>query len=153
MPAPTPTARVTPTGNRLDDGYQALVTFDADSDVKLWEKEVTPPGIDGGDPINTTTQHNTSLRTKSPAALKEMTSSSFTCAYDPAVYPQILALVNVHTTVTYLFPNGTTLAYFGWLRSFEPDGMSEGEQPEATVNIEAANQDAAGSEQSYVYGT
>lgn len=153
MPAPTPTARVTPSGSRLDDGYQALVTFETDPDVKLWEKEVTPPGIDGGDPINTTTQHNVALRTKSPAALTEMTSSSFTAAYDPAVYPQILALVNVLTVVTYHFPNGTTLAFWGWLRSFEPDGMSEGSQPEATVNIEAANQDTAGTERDPVYGT
>jgi hypothetical protein len=82
-----------------------------------------------------------------------MSGSSFTAAYDPAVYPQILALCNVLTVITYHFPNGTTLAFWGWLRTFEPDGMSEGEQPEATVNIEPANQDDSGSEQNPVYGT
>lgn len=153
MPAPTPTARTTPTGSRLDDGYQTLITFATEPAVKLWEKTVTPPGIDGGDPIDTTTQHNEEWKTQDAPGLKMMTGSSFTAAYDPAVFDDIVALINVHTTITITFPDGSTLAFFGWLRSFEPDGMSEGEQPEATVNIEAANQDATGAEQAPVYGT
>ena len=75
------------------------------------------------------------------------------CAYDPAVYPQILAIVNVLTTISVSFPNGTHIRYWGWLRSFKPGALTPGEQPTATVVIEPANQDDAGVEQTPVYGT
>ncbi len=154
MAAPTYTARVEPSGSRLDDGYRTLVTFAADPDVKLWEKGVTPPGIDGGELINTTTMWNDTLRTMSPASLRTMTDGQMRCAYDPAVYPQIIALVNVKTTVSILFPNGSKLSFFGVLRTFIPDELVEGTQPEATCEISPTNTDpSTGSEQDPVYGT
>jgi hypothetical protein len=153
MAAPTYTPRVAPTGDRLDDGYQALVTLAVDTDIKLWEKSTTPPSVNGGDPIDTTTQHNVTYETQSPRALKKMEGGSMTVAYDPAVYPQIIAVINVLTVISILFPNGAKLSYWGWLRSFEPAEMTPGEQPTATANFEPANQDASGVEQAPVYGT
>ncbi len=48
---------------RLDDGYQTLIEFAENPAIKLWEKSVTPPGIDGGDAIDTTTMlHGPSSR-------------------------------------------------------------------------------------------
>ena len=32
---------------RLDDGHGTRLSFSAYPNVKLWEKEVTPPGMDG----------------------------------------------------------------------------------------------------------
>lgn len=150
MPAPAATVRQTPTGIKLDNGHSSKITFEADPDVSLWEKTVTPPGLDGGDAIDTTTMHNTAWRTKAPRTLKEMTDSSFAAAYDPAVLTQINALVNVETEITVTFPDGSTWAYFGFLKAFEPDELSEGEQPTATVTIVATNQDTAGAEQAPV---
>ena len=141
MAAPTPTVRQSPTGRKLWDGYQVKVTFALDPDVSLWEKTITPPGIDGGDAIDQTTQHNDDWRTSAPRGLVTLTESTFTAAYDPAAYSQLLALVNKLTTVTELFCDGSTIAYYGFLRTFQPDAMSEGTQPEATVTITPTNFD------------
>lgn len=141
MAAPVATVRQTPAGIKLKDGYQALITFAADPDVSLWEKTVTPPGIDGGDAIEQTTMHNDEWRTMAPRALKTLTESSFMAAYDPACFTQLNNLINVETTVTVTFSDGSTLAFYGYLRSFEPAELTEGEQPEATCNLTPTNFD------------
>jgi hypothetical protein len=138
---PTTTVRQTPAGRRIDDGFPTKIAFAADADVSLWEKTVTPPGLDGGDPIETTTMHNVTYRTMASRALKTLTDSSFTAAYDPDCYNQLVVLINVEGSITVRFPDGSTLDFFGYLRSFEPDEITEGEQPTATVNITATNTD------------
>ena len=136
-----PITRVTPVGTKLDDGYQTLIAFEADPDISLWEKTVKPPGVDGGDAIETTTMHNTTWRTMAARALKTLTESALTCTYDPLVYDQIVALINVETQLTVAFPDGSTLDFFGYLRTFEPGDNAEGAQPEATCNITPTNLD------------
>lgn len=141
MTAPVATARGTPSGIRLDEGYQTLVTLAASSTVAFWEKTVTPPGIDGGDPVDTTTMHNVRWMGKNPQTLIEMTEFSMTAAYDPVLYTTMLSLVNVKTTVTITFPDGSTLAFYGYLKSFAPDAIERGTQPEATITVIPTNQD------------
>jgi len=141
MAAPSPTARVTPTGIRLEDGYQTLITFENDSNVNLWELEITPPGLDGGDPIDTTTMHNTTYRTKAARSLIDVTDGSFTCAYDPEAMTGCLALVNVEQTITVTFLDGSTWAFWGFMQTFDPQGLSEGEMPEASVGFVITNFD------------
>lgn len=150
MGAPTPTARVTPAGRMLENGYQSLLTFEANPNIALWEKGVQPPGVDGGEKIDVTTMWNTSVRTFAPQALGEITDGSMTCAYDPRVYPQIIALRNVRTTITVTFPNGDNLAFYGYLQKFEPGELKDGEFPEATVTIVSTNRDSSGVEQAPV---
>jgi hypothetical protein len=152
MAAPTPTVRVTPSGRKLGDGYKTLVTLAADTNIELWEKSVTPPGIEGDDPNDTTTMHNTTWRTKSPRTLATMTPMSLSCQYDPVAYSSVVALVNVVTTVTVHFPDGSTLAFYGFVKSFQPDALEEGKIPEAKVEIVPTNQDpVACTEESPVY--
>lgn len=158
MAAPTPTTRQTPVGIKLKNGFSTLYTFAADPDVSLWEKAVTPPGIDGGDAIEQTTMHSVTWREFAPRTLKTLTESSFTAAYDPACYTQLVALINVETTVTAEFPDGSTLAFYGFLRTFEPSELTEGEQPEATcavtpTNFDPVNKVAAGPALASVAGT
>lgn len=147
MAAPSPTARATPEGLKLDDGFSTLVTIGAtvgaDTDIKLWEKTVTPPGVDGGDAIETTTMHNTTWRTMTPRSLVTLTEMTFNAAYDPDVYDEVVAMINVETTITVTFPDGSTLAFFGFLKSFDPGECAEGTQPEATVTIVPTNFDSA----------
>jgi len=142
MTAPTASTRLTPTGIKLPDGYQSLITFSRDRDVSFWEKTVKPPGLDGGDAIDTTTMHNVLYRTFTSRSLQTMTDAATTVAYDPAVFSQILTnLVNQPGVVTVAYPDGSTLAFYGYLRSFEPNELSEGAQPEASVTITCTNQD------------
>lgn len=141
MAAPTPTTRATPAGIKLEDGYSTLYTFALDANIELWEKTVKPPGLDGGDAIDTTTMHNVDLRTFSPRNLVTMTEGTFKAAYDPVVYTSVLQAVNRRDTVTARFPDGSTVAFYGYLRMFEPDEHQEGTMPEATVTIQPTNWD------------
>lgn len=141
MAAPTPSARTAPAGIKLDDGFRTLINFAADSDVSLWEKTVKPPGMDGGDEIDTTTMHNVTWRTMSSRQLKTLTECSGSAAYDPAVYTQLVALINVETTVTVHFPDLSTLAFYGFLKSVEFSENTEGEQPELNYSIIPTNYD------------
>lgn len=149
MAAPTTTARATPAGIKMDDGFSTVIAFSRDVDVSFWEKTVTPPGIDGGDAIETTTMHNDIWRTMAPRRLKTLTDASITVAYDPAVFTQILDnLINQEGSITIHFPDGSTLDFYGYLKTFEPGENTEGEQPEATITIVPTNQDpTTGSEE------
>lgn len=141
MAAPAASVRSQPAGIKLKDGYKTVITFAADVDIEFWEKTVKPPGIDGGDHIEQTTMHNTSWRTMAPRSLRTLTESTTKAAYDPVLYTSILALINLETTVTVRFPDGSTLAFYGYLQKFEPDDLAEGTQPEATITITPTNFD------------
>ena len=136
---------------RMDDGFQTLITFSENGSVKLYEKGVQPPGIEGGGANETTTMRNTTWRTKAPKKLKSLTDSELTVAYDAAVYPEIIAMINVIQTITITFEDGATLAFHGWIDQFEPDEITEGEQPEASVTMIPSNQTDAGVEAAPVY--
>ena len=141
MGVPATTVRVTPVGIKLGDGYTCRIAFAADPDVSFWEKTVQPPGLDGGDPVDTTTMYNAQVRTMASRALITMTPLQITAAYDPKVYDQILALVNVEGAITILFPDDATLDFFGFLQKFEPEALKEGEQPTANITVVPTNTD------------
>jgi hypothetical protein len=138
---------------RLDDGYQTLVTFSAaSSGVEVfWEKAVTPPGVDGGGPNDTTTMHNAAYRTNSPKFLKTLTAGSFTAAYDPAILDELIAMVNTNQAITITYPDGSTWVFWGWINAATPGEIVEGEQPTIDITIEPSNQDANGDEIAPVY--
>lgn len=139
----TTTARVAPVGIRLHDGYQTLIAFAEDPDVSFWEVSVTPPGIDGGDAIETTTMHNVTWRSMASRALRTLTDSTVTVAFDPQVFDQIVALINVEGEITVHFPNGDTLDFFGFLKDFNIQELVEGTMPTAEVTIVPTNIDPA----------
>lgn len=141
MAAPTPTVRAVPLGAKLKDGYQSYITFASNPNVGFWEKTVKPPGMDGGDKIKQSTMHNQSVHTYAPRTLVDITDSQTKVAYDPAVWDDIYDLLNVPTTITVHFSDGSTLAFYGFLKMFDPGEMVEGEQPEATITIVATNVD------------
>ena len=143
MAAPETTARSTPLGIMLDDGYSTKIAFAADPDVSFWEKDVQPPGLDGGDAIETTTMHNTTYRTFSARSLATLTEMSSTVAYDPDLYDEALALINVEGSISVHFPDLSTLDFFGYLKSFAPSALEEGSQPVATITIVPTNYDTA----------
>lgn len=130
----------------MNDGHSTLVTFSADSSVALKEKEVTPPGVSGGGENDTTTMHNTTWRTRQPKQLVTLSECSFVAAYDPAVYDEIIAMINVNQQITVEFPDGSTLVFWGWIDEFTPNRHVEGEQPTAEVTIIPSNQNNSGAE-------
>jgi len=143
---------------RLDDGHSTKISFSADSSVEFYEKEVTPPGIDGGGPNDVTTMRNLKWRSMSPKKLKTLTDMSATVAYDPLVLNpstgSVFGLVNVNNEITVTFADGSTLKFWGWLNSFRPGSSREGDQPVAEIVVHPSNHDNASppAEQDPVYG-
>jgi hypothetical protein len=117
-----------------------------DPTLELWEKASTPPGQDIGDAIDTTTFHNT-RKTKWPRALIEDTDGSFTCAYDPLARTSLESIVGVNMEITVTFNDTSTWAFWGFMKSFTPQEVSDGEQPEAAVEFVVTNTDNAFVEQ------
>ena len=151
MAAPAATARTTPSGLMLEDGFKTLITFARSPSVKLWEITVKPVGYDGGDKIKLSNMHNTALHTFAPRKLKMLTDGSFKCHYDPGALLTILTtLLNYKDTITETYADGTTFCYFGVLNKFERDEHQEGEAPTATVSFFATNRDSSGVEQTPV---
>lgn len=124
--------------SKLRDGYQTLVTFANYPTVKFYEMEVTPPGIEGGGPINQTTMHNTAWRTKWPKALKDLTPVVMTCEYDPDAFATTAVpdMIQENQLITLEFPDGDTIAFWGWVERFVPGPHVEGEKPTAEVEIQ-----------------
>lgn len=140
------TARGTPDGLKLKDGYQSLITMLNDDTIEFFEKTVQPPGADGGDMIDTTTQHNVTVRTMAPRSLITFTDSPVTAAYDPSLYDAIIAQLNINQLITITFPTGATLDFFGVLRTAEFSALTEGEFPEVTLTFSPTNTDLVDAE-------
>lgn len=141
MAAPVTTTRQAPAGIKLRDGFSTKIAFENDPDVSFWEKTVQPPGIDGEDEIDITDMHNVAVRTRAARSLYTLTPVNTTVAYDPNVYNNIMSLVNSEGSITIHFPDGSTLDFFGYLKSFTPSENSEGEEPEADIVIVPTNTD------------
>ena len=137
----------------LNDGHQTLISFAADTTVLFSEKSVTPPGIDGGGEIDTTVMANTTWKTKNPKSLVALGNAQMTVAYDPECYPEVIALVNVNNLITVTFPDGDTLAFWGWLNTFTPGEHVEGEQPTAEIEIIPSNLNDSAVETAPVHST
>lgn len=131
---------------RIDDGFSTTISFADFPTVKFWEKEVTPPGVDGGGPNDTTTMRNLNLRTMAPKKLKTMTEMTFTAAYDPEALQDCFTMVNVNQILEITFPDGSKWQFWGWLDKMVPDAITEGSQPTATVTVQPSNQNASGVE-------
>lgn len=123
----------------MTDGYKTTISFAADPTVLFEEVTVTPPGVQGGGAIDQTNMHNTDYRTSAPKALMTLSDGGAAVHYDPATYDEILALVNVNNLITITWPDGATLAFWGWLDSFAPGELSEGEKPTASLTIIPSN--------------
>ena len=130
----------------LNDGHPTRITFTDFPVVEFCEKEVTPPGVEGGGANDTTCMKNTVWRTMQPKKLKTLAEGGATVAYETVVIDTIVAMVNVNQLITVTFPDGSSVAFWGWLDTFVPGALVEGEQPTAEITIIPSNQDAAGAE-------
>lgn len=136
---------------RLDDGFSTVITIANLPAVKIFEKEITPPGMQSGGAIDTTTMRNVTWRTMSPKALKTLSPMTATVAFATAAIEEIRAQLGVNQLITVTFPDNSTLAFYGWVDEFTLGRFTEGEQPTATITIQPSNHDDTGAEQDPVY--
>lgn len=136
---------------RLDDGFSTLITLENIPDIKLFEKEVTPPALHAGGPIETTTMRNIAVRTAAPKKLKNLSPVTATCAYATDSIETIYAQLGVNQRITVTYPDGSRFRYWGWLDSFVPGSNKEGDQPTASVTFQPSMRDNYGVEQAPEY--
>lgn len=141
MAAPAITVRQTPAGKKLEDGFKCVITFARYPALAVWEIDTGSPGYDGGEPINTTTQHNVKWRTMSPRHLMTMTPFDVKYAWDPHVYITLQDMINVPDAVTELYPDGSTLSYYAFVQKVVKDQLVEGTMPTGTMTIVPTNYD------------
>lgn len=142
-----------PSGLRIIDGHQTIVTLPAAPNIGLWEVEITPPGLDQGGPNDATTMRNTAWRTMFPKHLATLTAMTFTAAYDPAVLSDFIAHRGVNQLVVIRFPDWSTWSFWGYLDKVIPERIVEGAQPRVTVTIQPTNFNNSQVETGPVYGT
>lgn len=143
MTAPSAVVRGTPAGIQLDEGFSATLAMENLTTISFWEKTMGAPAIEGGDPIDQSTMHNSVWMTQLPPTLLKLEPFTLTAAYDPNVISQAIAQTNANQTMTVTWPDGSTLSFYGWLRKIEFADMSHGTLPECTVTIEPSNIDPA----------
>jgi hypothetical protein len=140
----------------LKDGFGITVTLTGhDFSLLLDPSSITPPGIDGGDAIDTTTHSNSAVRTKHPRSLKEITDAAMTVVYDPDAWDDIVSAVNDNVAITFAFPGAAfgSVVVYGYLKSFIPNEYVEGEQATAECVLVITNENGSGVETAPVHTT
>ncbi len=117
------------------DGHGTRVVF-VNQAITVYEKSVTPGGTEGGDPIDITTNDNSSQRSFAPPSLTSPTPTSSEVTYDETDLVALEAAVDQSDDIRIEWPDDTTRAKSGWLRSIVPNQMTAGEQPTAAITIE-----------------
>lgn len=117
------------------DGYKILFTFDLDPNIELWERSITPPGLDGTGPIEVATMRVTTFRIRAPKQLVTITEMTMVCAWEPGVYNSFILVMLDIGTMLVTFPDGQSLSLYGWLDKFMPTEFTEGNMPMANVTF------------------
>lgn len=128
--------------NRIDNGFSTTLEFDENPTLEFYEVEVQPPGWDGGDPINTSTMRNTTLETFTPAALMTMTEITVSVAYTSDIFhltTGVKAMVNINQEVILTLPDGATVTFWGYVRSFIPPTHVKNVRPMAGLRVVPTN--------------
>lgn len=142
MGVPIHTVRQAPTGVRIPDGFVTKLCFHSQPALGVWEKQVKPPGFDGGEMIDISTMFNTLYHTMYPRALIKVDEISSVCGYDPDAIAQLIALINYPDSVSIFYPDNTSYDIFACLRRVEFSEHQEGEFPTATLTIAPMMYDA-----------
>lgn len=153
MTAPTTTVRTQPSGiyNGIPDGFGAKIAFNAHPGLEIWEKKVKPYSMDGGDPVDQTTNWNTRVRTKSARVLFEFQAITVEAGYDPDSYSDLVGMMNAEQSITVTWRTGDKLDFYGALRKVEPSDMEDANKPMISLTIEFTNRDSTGAEVMPVY--
>ena len=144
MAAPTTTARGIVNGEQFYDGFPTTITFKGDATIELWEIEVQPPSLDTGDAIPCTTMLNAVWRTSAPPTLQTLGNVKATVAYNQVTFDAIVAILGTNDEITVRDPDGSQLAFWGFLKSFVPGNRVEGAKPTAEIEIVPTNRDLTG---------
>lgn len=142
MANPANTARVAPAGIILTDGHPSFIAFSVLPNAAFWEREVQPPGLDGGPEIDISSMHNTTWVTVVPQALKTLTKFTISALYDPRILSSLNAsLINAPGSITIQFKDLTDYDFWGYCQSGIPQPMVKGQPPMIQLTVVPTNYD------------
>jgi len=124
-----------PSGGIMEEGFSTTITYADDADVQMQVVTLTPPPLSGQGAIEITTMENTAWETMYPKKLKSLQPMSLTVAYDPAVFDEIVTMLNANQLITITFPDGATWQFWGFIDEFTPGAQEKGERPTADMTI------------------
>jgi hypothetical protein len=122
-------------------GAPVYVVFTSNTSLDIWEKGVTKGGWKCDDRRDTSTFHNSSVRTFSPGRLKTAQDIKVNCGYDPDQEQDLIDLVGHRDTITILLPTHTKYCFYGWLDEIVFNENNEKDDPMATLTLVQGNQD------------
>jgi hypothetical protein len=104
---------------------------------------LTPPGWDGGDPIDITNLSNVKYKTKMAPILIEIGDMSFSAELNPATIGS--APINQEGVIVITIPSWGTWTLHGHLKSIKSDELKMGERATCTGEICITNTGISGS--------
>jgi hypothetical protein len=129
----------------IQNGYSTLLSFGAAGggaiSALMRIMSITPPGWDGGGPIDTTSMANNALRTRISKALITMTEMPFTVQYDPILVISLIPFINLNQQISILFPDDSIVTFWGWFNDWKPGENKVDELPVAACSVVPSNQD------------
>jgi hypothetical protein len=123
----------------LQDGYPVGIIFADFGTVAFEVRELTPPSMQAGGMIPTTTQAAIKYRTGAPKKLITVTEGVLQVVYDAVMFNDIQSMLGHNQLISYVFEDTSKINVWGFVDQFNPAGMTEGNQPVANVRIEHTN--------------
>ena len=147
MAAPSATARGTPGGIMIPDGMRTKVTLSLNTTIQIEEVEVKPFGFDNGEPIEQDSMWSGALQVVRAQQITKCTPCTVICKYDPAALDALRTLQGVERSgsnaqiITETFYDGSTRAWYGYVRGADPDSLAIGGKGKMTVTLQPTNWD------------
>ena len=125
----------------LHEGLDTILTI-GDTNL-VCELEVTPPKMDGGEPIDLSCMRSGEWATFGARRRKKVGPMTIMVSWNPEVYRNfVIGIVDPRLKLNYnqlmylRFPNGAILTFYGFVTGFDPQALKEGERPTANITIQ-----------------
>jgi hypothetical protein len=127
----------------LEDGHPTTILVSGAATLAIREKEVTPPGVDGGPPNDVSSMRNSVWTTFTFQKLVTLTPVECVVFAKGDILTTMLAQINVNQLHTVTMPDATTIAFWGAITAYKPNRNTKGEPPTATMTVSPSNRNAS----------
>jgi len=149
MAAPAATARQSPAAGyiAIPDGFRTKVTLSLIPNLEIEEIEVKVLGFDNGEPVEQDSMWSEALRVVRARQITSTTPCVVIAKWDPIFLTRCVTYIGIEKVgassqvITETFYDGSTRAYYGYLRSAEGENLAEGSKGRMTINLQPTNWD------------
>jgi len=130
------------------DGFSTKLSPEAAPSIAFWERTVTPMSLDTEEKIPLTTMFQTLYRTFAGRKLLTVGDLKATVFWYVGTYTHVEDVMGESNngSWTLSLPDGGTIDFYAFLKSFTPKDNEEGKVPEADIELVVTNRDSDGNE-------